>query len=555
VTTRAGLERTFDVAIIGGGVNGTGAARDCAMRGLRTILLEKNDFSSGTSWGSSGMIHGGLRYLGYDRGTTRITCEDSGFVRRIASHLIFRIPFLHPVFKGDRYGLEMMEIVMKAYDTFGALKGAKKHTRLTRDQALALEPGLSPGIVGAVTWDEWGIDVPRLCVANALSAREYGAEVMNHAEVTGLLRDAQGNVTGVRVKDRANGEVLAVEAKITLNCAGPWVPRICRMADVDVKLRLGKGIHVVYDRRISNIAITSEAIDGRGIFITPHENVSLIGTTDDDYYGDLDDLQGTQDEVEYLIQGIERVFPGIRSYRRTRVTAALRPTLHAWGKYEDALSRRYEVFDHEARDGVRGLVTLAGGKLAAYRLMAQDATDVVARRLGVSARCRTHTEPLPGAEAPVDPSDLARRARVGVFTAKTLTNRHGARAERILSLLEENPRWAEEVCTCEQVTEAEVRYAARHEMASTLSDLWFRSRVGMGPCHGMGCVLRASQVLAEERGFSTERAHEEVLRSLKIRWRDKLPVADGVELAQEELVRAAFIGTACYGAFRKNEGR
>jgi len=554
VTKRPGLERTFDVAIVGGGVNGTGAARDCAMRGLRTILIEKNDFSSGTSWGSSGLIHGGIRYLEYDRETTRTTCQDSGFVRRIASHLIFRIPFLHPVFRGDRYGLEMMEIAMKAYDRFRTLKGAKEHTRLTRDQALALEPGLNPGILGAVTWDEWGIDVPRLCMANALSARESGAEIMNHAEVIGLLRNAQGNVTGVRVKDLTRGEVIGVDARITLNCAGPWVPRICRMADVDVRLRLGKGIHVVYDRRISNIAITSEAVDGRGIFMAPHENVSIIGTTDDDYYGDLDDLHGTQDEVEYLIQGIERAFPGIRNYRRTRVTAALRPTLHAWGKYEDDLSRRYEVFDHEVREGVGGLVTLAGGKLAAYRLMAQDATDLIARKLGVSAACRTHVEPLPGAEAPVDFSDMACRAGVSLFAARTLAYRHGARADGILSLLEENPRWADAVCPCEQVTEAEVRYAARHEMVQTLSDLWFRSRVGMGPCHGMACALRASQILAEERGVSTEQAHEEVRRFLEMRWRDKLPVIDGIELAQEELVRAAFIGTACFGVFRKDEG-
>jgi glycerol-3-phosphate dehydrogenase len=543
---------SFDVVVIGGGVNGTAAARDCAMRGMRTLLLERNDFSSGTSWGSSGMIHGGIRYLGYDRDTTRTTCEDSGFVRRIAPHLIFRIPFLHPVFRGDRYGLEMMEIVMKAYDTFRELKGAKEHTRLTREQALALEPGLNPAIVGAVTWDEWGIDVPRLCVENVLSAREHGAEVRNHAEVLDLRRDGAGAVRGVRVRHALTGEISDVEAAVTLNCAGPWVPRICRMAGVEVRLRLGKGIHVIYDRRITNIAVTSEAIDGRGIFVAPHENVSFIGTTDDDYYGDLDDLQGTQDEVEYLVQGMERALPRIREYRRIRVMAAVRPTLHAWGKYEDDLSRRYEVFDHEARDGVPGIVTLAGGKLAAFRLMAEHATDAVARKLGATAPCRTHIEPLPGGETAVDVRALAGKAGVDLFKASRAAGRQGARAERMFALAA--GRGSADVCVCEQVTEAEVRHCAREELACTLSDLWFRARVGMGPCHGATCALRAAQILGEERKLDPAASREEVLRFLEIRWRDKLPVADGLELAQEELARAAFLGTACYGAFRKDDG-
>jgi glycerol-3-phosphate dehydrogenase len=541
---RERLEKPFDVAVIGGGVNGTGVARDCAMRGLRTLMLEKNDFSSGTSWASSGMIHGGLRYLGYDRDTTRITCEDSGYIQRIAPHLIFRIPFLHPVFKGDRYGLELMDVIMKAYDSFRDLKGGKEHTRLTRAQALEIEPGLNPAILGAVTWDEWGIDVPRLCFANALSAIERGAVILNHAEVTGLRRDLQGNVTGLRARHLATGDVYDVEAKITVNCAGPWVPRVSQMADVEVRLRLGKGIHVVYDRRISNVAISSQAIDGRGIFLSP-------GNTDDDYYGELDELVATQDEVEYLVEGIERVLPRIREYRRSRVTVGLRPTLYAWGKHEDDLSRRYEVIDHEARDGVGGFVTLTGGKLAAYRLMAHDTTDLVARKLGVSVACRTHLEPLPGAEAAADTEGMARRTPTTHFAAHRAAARHGCRAERMLSLVAENPRWSREVCACEQVTEAEVRYCARHEMTTSISDLWFRTRLGMGPCNGMNCAPRAAQILADERGLEPEKAHEEVIRFLEARWRDKIPVADGLELAQEELVRGVFMGTYAYSTLQK----
>jgi len=554
VPDRTILEKPFDVAVIGGGVNGTGVARDCAMRGLRTLLLEKNDFSSGTSWASSGMIHGGLRYLGYDRNTTRITCEDSGYIQRIAPHLIFRIPFLHPVFKDDRYGLELMEIVMKAYDSFRELKGGKEHTRLSREEALALEPGLNPDIVGALTWDEWGIDVPRLCFANALAAREEGAIVLNHAEVIDLRRDGRGNVTGLRGRHLLSRETFAITAKFTVNCAGPWVPRVARMAGTEVPLRLGKGIHVVYDRRISNMALTAQAIDGRGIFLSPHENVSWIGTTDDDYYGDVDDLSATNDEVEYLVEGMTRVFPRIRDYRRSRVTVGLRPTLYAWGKYEDDLSRRYEVVDHEARDRVGGFITLAGGKLAAYRLMSQDTTDLIARKLGRDTPCRTHIEPLPGARTYADTPRIAEKAGIALFTAERTAFRHGDRTERVLASIEKHPRWSREVCLCEQVTEAEVRYCARTELASTISDLWFRTRLGMGSCHGMGCAPRAAQILAEEQGLGPREAHEEVARFLEQRWRDKVPAADGLELVQEELARGVYLGAYGYDEFREDDG-
>jgi glycerol-3-phosphate dehydrogenase len=281
--------------------------------------------------------------------------------------------------------------------------------------------------------------------------------------------------------------------------------------------------------------------------------VSWIGTTDDDYYGEMDNLTATQDEVEYLLEGMERVLPRIRDYRRTRVTVGLRPTLHAWGKYEDDISRRYEVVDHEKRDGVSGFVTLAGGKLAAYRLMAQDTTDVVARKLGVTAECRTHLELLPGAEAPADTPEMARKAKISLFAAERTASRHGVRADRVLSLIEENPRWSREICACEQVTEAEVRYCLREECAISVSDLWFRTRLGMGTCHGMTCAMSGARILADERGLSPEEAHTEVARFLESRWRDKLPVADGLELAQEELARSIFLGTFAYDDYRDSD--
>jgi glycerol-3-phosphate dehydrogenase len=186
--TTAPLRSEHDVIILGGGVNGAGIARDCALRGLRCVLIEKNDLAKGASGANTGMIHGGIRYLRYDVHTTKVACTDSGFIQKIAPHLLFRIPFLVPVLKpkgdagliknvSDRLYLEGAEIFFEAYDQFQPLKRGKPHTRLTKDEALALEPGLTPDILGAVTMDEWGIDPFRLVVENAIDAQENGAVI------------------------------------------------------------------------------------------------------------------------------------------------------------------------------------------------------------------------------------------------------------------------------------------------------------------------------------------------------------------------------------------
>src|SRR5207244_9850045 len=155
---------------------------------------------------------------------------------------------------------------------------------------------------------------------------------------------------------------------------GPWVPEISRMAVATVHLRPAKGIHIVYPHRISNFSISAESIDGRDLLMVAHGGFTLLGTTDDDFYGDLDSVDVMEDEVNYLIQGIERVFPAIRDYRPVRTTAGVRPTLFKWRRYEDELSRRYEVIDHAA-EGADGFVSIVSGKLSMYRLLAEDTAD------------------------------------------------------------------------------------------------------------------------------------------------------------------------------------
>ena len=526
----------FDVLVIGGGVNGVGVARDCALRGLSVMLVEKKDFSAGTSWASSGMIHGGIRYMESDMWVTRKSCLDAGYIRKIAPHMVFRIPFLFPQLRGGLMARLMFEGVhayFKAYNTFNRLKGGKPATRLTPDEVRRIEPLVEADILGGVTMDEWGIDVPRLCIANVRDAADNGAEVRNHTRVEHLLMDGK-RVIGAKLRDEDTGAVEEVRAKIVCNTAGVWAPTLAKTAGCEsIKLRPGKGIHLIFDRRITNHAVVANTIDNRGVFLMPHENTSLIGTTDDDYYGDPDDLRVTQDEVEYLLQALETVIPSIRDYRVIRVIAGLRPTLHAFGPVEDKLSRDHKVYDHEQLDGVEGFVSLAGGKLAAYREMAEDATDAVCEKLGNRSPCLTHKQPLPGGESTPDPFALAGEYGMDPYLVSRLVFRHGSVATKILETTKEHPGWKAVVDEDEPVTEAELRWCIRHEWVRRLGDLSRRTKLGDGPSQGAHSLMHAAMILADEKGLDSEEAVLEVMHWQRDRWREKSPVMSGLQRIQE----------------------
>ncbi len=535
----------YDVIVVGGGVVGTGVARDCAMRGFSVLLVEKKDFAGGTSGANMGMIHGGLRYLLFDVETTKLSCIDSGYIQNIAPHLLFRIPFITPVMKGDSHNIELVETFMEAYDVFQHYKGGKRHTRLSVEEARHVEPGLSEEITGAVTFDEWGINPFRLCVCNALSASEHGAEVRNHTIVTGFLRDA-GAVVGVSMRDTFSGEESEAQARIVVNACGPWAQKAAGAAGAEVKLRPGKGINVFFDRRISNFAVAAEAVDGRQVVIMPHENTTMMGCTDDDFYGDLDHLEATHDEIEYLLEAVERVFPSIRKHRMIRVMSGVRPTLFEWRKIEDKLTREHELFDHEEREGIKGFITIVGGKLATFRIMAEETTDLICKKLGSGAECRTHLEPLPGGDDTVDIESIAAEYGMPLYVVKRLAFRHGTRCRNVLDITKEDRRAASIVCRCDPVTEAEIRYVIRHEWARTLDDVRRRTHLGCGPCQGARCNFRAAAILGDELKLDPPEIWSAGAAYLQQRWKGKYPILRGDQLAQEEINQAIYFAVGNY---------
>ncbi len=525
-----------DVVIIGGGITGAGIARDLSLRGLSVLLLEKGDWGAGTSGSSSWMIHGGPRYLEFDWDTTRLSTKDAGHIVTIARNIVYRVVFIIPVLPHDRNNIERMETAMEVYDRFQPLKKSHSHVRLTAEEAKQVEPGLTDEMIGAVTMEEWGVDPHRLVFANVQDAVAHGARALNHTRVVELVKDG-GAVIGVRYRT-ADGTTSEARARVVVNAAGPWVPEVSSMAGMEVQLRPAKGIHIVYPHRLSNFAISAESIDGRDLLMVSHAGFTLLGTTDDDFYGELDSVDVTADEVEYLLQGFERVFPAIRRFRPVRTTAGVRPTLFKWRTYEDELSRRYQVIDH-ASQGVNGFVTIAGGKLSMYRLMAEQTSDAVCRKLGVQAPCMTASTPLPGSESDMEPADeLARRCGITALAAVKLQSRHGSRAAAVL----EDARAGRMVCRCEPLLEAELAHAARSEQVRSLPDAFRRVGLAAGPCAGAACIIRAAEIVGRELGWSASQRFDAAREFARGSWLGRAPVLAHMGWAQEELAQGAFRG-------------
>jgi glycerol-3-phosphate dehydrogenase len=538
----------FDVIVLGGGVNGLGTARDCAMRGLKVLLLERGDLASGASGGNSGLIHGGPRYMLSGPKVTELACRDSGIIQRLAPHLLFRIPFLLP-FTSRRERQTLVEravayataVFFSTYDVFQPLKRGKPSVRLTADELYRLEPGLRPGLHGAVTFDEWGIDPHRLCVLNALAARAHGAEVRTWTEAREVVREG-GRAVGVRWVDRVTGERGEARAPVVFNATGAWSPAFARRQGATVRMRPGKGVHLVMDRRLSDYAIVCNAVDGRMMFVYPHERESWIATTDDDFYGDPDDCEASGDDVEYLLEGAASVFPAVREARLTRAFWSLRTTLYDYGPNEDALSREHEIVDHAA-EGAAGLLSYVGGKLASYRAQSEEVTDRILRALErPPVACRTHQVALPGGEAPADPVALAAAHRVALPVATRVVYRHGAGAGEVLRLCDEDPRLRLLVCREEGILAAEVVHCVRHELVRKLVDLRSRLRLSVGACGGLDCARLAAQLTGRELGWPAERTRAELAELLEAGWRERRAVLGGPQLAQEELLRGAHWG-------------
>ena len=514
---RAALEllghARFDVLVVGGGITGTGVARDAAMRGLRTALVERSDFASGTSSRSSRLIHGGLRYL--EHAWLHLVFESSRERRtlmRIAPHLVRPLAFTWPVYDEARVPLWKLGAGLMLYDALALFRNmGGKHERLSADEVLEYEPSIRREQLrgGARYFDAATNDV-RLTLANARSAAHAGATVINHAEVQSLRR-AGSHVTGARIVDRIGGGMIDITARVVVNATGPWSDAIRRMADAraSTALRGTKGVHIAVPRdRVGNRdALTLlSAIDGRVMFVLPAGAFTIVGTTDTDYSGPTDEVRATRADVEYLLRSANAYFP----------TALLQPNdvIAAWagirplvaGGAPDPGSRSRE---HSIRSTVPGLLTVSGGKLTTYRSMAAAVVDNVAHTLGVPLRrAATHREPLPGGDMSSFEEEVdAARTTIGIAPlAEHLVRNHGTDWRAVWTIVGSNAALSAPVVPTLPYIVAELHHAVEHEMALTLGDLLIR-RLQIAfetRDHGIAAAPAAARAVGPLLGWSAE---------------------------------------------------
>ena len=507
-------QETLDLLIIGGGITGVAVARDAAMRGFRTALVEKDDFGSGTSSRSSRLIHGGIRYLEYMQfGLVFQSCHERRTMRKIAPRLVRPLPFLYPLYRGQKPAPWKMRLGLTVYDAMGFFRNVQNHRWLQPDEVKRREPLVAGrGLLGAARFYDARVDDARLTLTTAKAAHVHGALLANHARVVGLLR-AGGRVVGTQVTDDRTGREIEVHARVVINATGVWVDDV-RELDEHFKGRMTrptKGIHLVIPRArlASQHAVAFDVPrDGRHVFLIPWGDFALIGTTDTDYDGPLDAPAATREDVEYLLEAVQHTFPGAQMTPDDVIStfAGLRPLLFAEGGAY-ALSREHQIVESPS-----GLITIAGGKLTTHRLMGKQLTDRAEKRLaeefGVHQQhdCRTD-KPLIGAQfgqAPVTGQD----ERV----ARHLMETYGSDAAWIVGCAEGNPTLGERIVPGLPYLMAEVAYAVQHEMALTLADVLIRRTHVIYEVRGGGlpCAPAVANLMAERLGWDEAEREREV---------------------------------------------
>ncbi len=491
----------FDVAIIGGGVIGTGVARDAALRGLRTLLLEKDDFGYGTTSRSTRLIHGGLRYLSHlDFKLVRLDLKEREVLLRIASHLVKPLSFLLPL-TGVSQRL-VMGTGMKLYDMLSYDKSVPGYKYLSHQQTISVEPQLEmKGFKGAYQFYDCQIAYPeRLCIENAISAAENGAVVMNHAEVVGINTHDR-TIQGLKFKDRLSSQGVEIECSMIVNVTGHWSNNILNMAFANPanNIRTTKGIHLVTRKLTENALILFSKSDGRLLFIIPWEHYSLIGTTDTEYSGDKDVVTADEVDINYIVSEVKRSFPAFDRQDIFYTMAGLRTLVSSKNSKVSNISRSHRLVDHEASEGIKGLVSVLGGKMTGYRSIAEEAIDIVCQRLGVSANCITHNTPLPGAPGYSDEilDQMVVETNLPRDLLDHLNSIYGSRLNRVLEIAKTDSRGYEKVCPHSKDILAQVWYSVTEESSLTVSDyLLRRGTAGLASCQGLDAV----EVVAVEMG-------------------------------------------------------
>ena len=518
----AELGAPFDLIVVGGGCNGAGSAWDAAARGLRVLLLEKEDFGWGTSAWNSRLIHGGLKYLEkYDVKLVRESLREREWLLRAAPHLVKPLRFVLPFYERNAHHHAALRAGMLAYDVLSFDKSVPTHRTFSRRRTEELIPGLDrTGLQGAAAYYDGQVEyAERISVEAALAAREAGAVVLNHARVDRLLTRGD-RVVGVEITDLVGGGTHRASASVTVNAAGPWLDEVAgRLEGREIPRMTGgtKGTHLVVDPfpGAPRDAMYYEAVtDARPLLVIPWLGRYLLGSTDERFTGDLDTVSTDDDEIDYVLRETNRILPGADLTREHLLWAyeGVRPLpFQSEGPTSD-ISRRHDVRDHAPQ--VEGLLSVVGGKLTTFRQLGEDVTAAVVRKLGTPKRPGlTRRLRLPGGRV----ADFGRFS--AAFAASStlpgpvvqrLLRVYGTRAAGVAALAASDPGLAEVIDEQTSAVAAEVVFAVREEMAATLADVVARrSMIGLSSDLGTGALDAVGRVAEKYAGWTADRVGDD----------------------------------------------
>jgi len=563
VTERSDDERPFDLIIVGGGITGAGIARDAVLRGMKVALFEKGDWGSGTSSKSSKLVHGGLRYLEHGEiGLVFESVSERRVQTRVAPHLVRPMPFLVPIFKDTKPGLELMNLGLWIYDSLARFRSPRMHKTFRGTKAASkMEPALrAEGLRGVIEYYDCATDDARLVLENVLDARGLGADCRNYHEVVRLDRDDDGRVRGVVVRDVFSGAEETLHSRCVVIAAGAWTDEMIARFEVPIGrplLRRTKGVHLVFPHEklpLKRAITLISPVDGRVMFAIPWRGRTVVGTTDTDFEGTADQVWADPDDATYLCESANQYFPDADLGPDDVIStwAGLRPLIRPDDAAEDEsdVSREHEVF---VRDD--GLVIIAGGKLTTYRRMAREAVRKAVKWLrandegfgaGVNG-AGTKQRPLPGADG-LDEPTLAGVARIGKQlmethgldgdTATHLCGVYGVRATVLAEAIAAAPALGERINADLPYVWAEIDFAVEHDLARTVDDVLAR-RVPLlltGRDQGLDVCERVADRMGELLAWPAgERdrqlaAYRQVVADSR---RFRIPVAAAAASAQE----------------------
>lgn len=510
-----------EVLVIGGGSTGTGVLRDLAMRGFRTALVEKGDLTNGTTGRFHGLLHSGARYAVRDPQAAKECIQENRVLRQIMPHCIEDTGgfFVETPWDDPDYAAKFLQCCEQA---------DIPADEIPVKQMLAREPLLNPAIRRCFQVPDASADSFLATDANADSARQHGAQIYLYYEVTELNLKS-GNVVSAVCHDLAKDENLRINFDLAINATGAWAGQIAKKAGVDITIRPGKGTMLAVNHRIVNTVINRCKLPSDGDILVPAHTVAIIGTTDVET-DDPDHYSIEPWEIEVLLTEGEKIIPGFRQMRFLRAWAGVRPhyiggnsisgqaPLNDHTPPDRELSREFVLLDHQELHGIEGLLTITSGKWTTHRKMAEVTVDLACEKLKVKRKCRTHLESLPGSKR-------------GLFHSL------GERLRKI----DKTGKYKDLVCECELVAYEDVRNSIIERHARTIDDIRRDTRLGMGPCQGGFCSLRAAGVLHELASPLPRQTNQALQDFLQERWKGLQPVLWGQQLRQERLDELIFL--------------